>query len=372
MAAALAERGHRPAAPRRAAVRRRRRDARRPRRARPARPPAGGVLTVIARVTTFAIDGVESRRVWVEADIRAAACRRSRSSASPTRPIREARERVRAAIVELRPRVPAAADHRQPRARLPAQDRPGVRPAARRRAARRVRAARPATRRGLRDRRRAVADRRRAVDPRRAGDRRGRAPAPARRGCCCRAPAPRRRRSCRAWTVLGIESLREAVDVLAGRAEPPPPPSRRPRSPSAEPMLDLADVRGQNALIPALEVTAAGGHNVYMHGPPGTGKTMLARRAAVDPAAAHAGRGDRRHAHPVGRRPARGRRPRAPAPVPRAAPHDLARPAWSAAARTRCRARRRSPTTASCSSTSCRSSRARASRRCASRSRTGT
>jgi magnesium chelatase family protein len=77
--------------------------------------------------------------------------------------------------------------------------------------------------------------------------------------------------------VLGIDSLQEAVDVLAGRAEPPPPPAAA-EEPEPDPMLDLADVRGQNALIPALEVTAAGGHNVYMHGPPGTGKTMLARR----------------------------------------------------------------------------------------------
>ena len=37
-------------------------------------------------------------------------------------------------------------------------------------------------------------------------------------------------------------------------------------------------MRGHNGLVPALEVAAAGGHNLFMHGPPGTGKTMLARR----------------------------------------------------------------------------------------------
>jgi magnesium chelatase family protein len=88
-----------------------------------------------------------------------------------------------------------------------------------------------------------------------------------------------------AWSGLGVgeqpgivaaPDILQAINHLRGSQLLPPPAPEDPAPETAHP--DMADIRGQQQSRLALEVTAAGGHNLLMSGPPGAGKSMLAAR----------------------------------------------------------------------------------------------
>lgn len=78
-------------------------------------------------------------------------------------------------------------------------------------------------------------------------------------------------------SVVAFDRLSAVVEYLQGGEAPPPPPEGAPAPPVRESAADFAEVLGQPFARRGLEIAAAGFHNVLMVGPPGSGKTLMAR-----------------------------------------------------------------------------------------------
>jgi magnesium chelatase family protein len=233
---------------------------------------------MLAHVTTFAIQGVESRRVTVEVDVRAG-LPNFLIVGLGDRAVREARERVRAAILNSGFEFPAKritvnlapADLRKEgpgfdlaiacgvlaaAAQLPVQELERVAVFGELALGGQLRPCRGVL---------AVAEGAVGSDM---------------KGLILPALHAREAALVEGLGVFGAATLPEVAAILRGESDgvtpPPDAPPDTARSPRAS--LDLADVRGHSAPLRALSIAAAGGHNLLLAGPPGTGKTMLAQR----------------------------------------------------------------------------------------------
>lgn len=77
--------------------------------------------------------------------------------------------------------------------------------------------------------------------------------------------------------VIGCETLKEAIHIITGKQPPSAKEMFQPPS-SYDYSVDFKDVKGLHSLVDYIRIAAAGGHNFLMVGPPGCGKSMIAKR----------------------------------------------------------------------------------------------